>query len=425
MGSDRNGVMPAFAPAPAIALALAIASASASALAVSLPAGPAWAQEPLERGSVATLDEVGAHQVWIVDVLFAHSGLFDGDSGEMLAQIDSGTTLSPKPPLYSPTRGEFYAVEIDYARGRRGLRTDYVTIYDAHTVDVIGEVVLPTRTSESATSVAHVALLDDAHFLATFNQFPNTGVSITDLAARRFVGEVSTAGCAGIYPAGPRRFGMLCGNGVILDVELSKTGQLAGTGSSAVFFDVVEDAVMMSGARHGSRWLFPSFAGRIHEVDFAASPPTIESWSLLSDADREEGWRPGGKQPLALHRGTRRMYAIMHQGGAGTHKDPGPEIWVYDLAARERIARYEAPNFMAAFLGKQMGVEGGFTGWLLRSVLPGGGAHSIAVTQDDAPLLFARNQDLGVVAVLDGRSGEHLRDLHEVGLTGNRMVVPR
>jgi len=70
----------------------------------------------------ATLPPIGSHFVWVVDSVFQHSQLFDGDSGRMFATIDGGTTISPKPPLYAASRGEFYSVEIDYDRGRRGRR---------------------------------------------------------------------------------------------------------------------------------------------------------------------------------------------------------------------------------------------------------------------------------------------------------------
>jgi hypothetical protein len=51
-------------------------------------------------------------------------------------------------------------------------------------------------------------------------------------------------------------------------------------------------------------------------------------------------------------------------------------------------------------------------------VIPSDGAHTLVVTQDAAPLLFARNAEIGVIAVLDGRSGQHLRNLEEAGLAG-------
>jgi methylamine dehydrogenase heavy chain len=146
------------------------------------------------------------------------------------------------------------------------------------------------------------------------------------------------------------------------------------------------------------------------------------AWPLVG---KGETWRPGGLQHVALHRASGRLYVVVHEGGPGSHKDPGPEVWVFDVGKRERVGRFAMPNFTAAFLAATLGVGEGLVSWLLHRLLPGGGAHAIAVTQDDAPLLFARNADLGVVAVLDARTGEHVRNLDEAGLAGPTLEVPR
>ena len=106
----------------------------------------------------------------------------------------------------------------------------------------------------------------------------------------------------------------------------------------------------MAAVRSGTRWVFVSFEGHAHVVDFASDPPAVaQSWSLFSEADRAERWRVGGLQHLALHVATGRLYAIVHQGERGSHKAPGPEVWAFDLEKRERVARYALPNFMAAY----------------------------------------------------------------------------
>jgi len=379
-----------------------------------------------ETGSIATLPPIGDHWVWVPDRLLEHSLLYDGDSGDVLGTVDSNASITPKVPLVARTRGEIYSVDIDYSRGRRGTRTDFVTIYDATTLEVVGEVVLSHPTSESNASLAHAALLDGERFLVVFSQFPVTLASVVDLEERRVVEEVSLAGCAGLYASGRQRFATLCGNGSVLMAELDERGALQRTARSERFFNVVEDPVSMAGARVGSKWVFVSFAGFVHEVDFSGESPQAEPpWSLVDDRERSAEWRPGGLQQVALHQATQRLYVVMHQGGAGTHKDPGPEIWGYDLAQRRRVGRVEVPNLAADFLGPLLGLEtGGLSHRLLRWATPNPGAHAIAVTQDDHPLLFARNAELGLVAVLDPTTGEHLRNLEEAGVTGPTLGVP-
>ena len=368
----------------------------------------------------------GDHRVWVTDRIWQHSTLFDGDTGQVVGMIDApSVTVTPKLPMHARRRGEIYSADIAYSRGRRGERVDFITIYDDRTLSVAGEIILPTRTSDANTSIGYAALLDGERFLATFNQFPFASVSITDVGHRLFASEVVITGCAGIFPTGELAFATLCGDGTTAVVKLDAKGHGRVAAHSQHFFDPVEDPVSMAGVRWGTRWVFVSFEGHAHVVDFASDPPAVApSWSLFSAADRAERWRVGGLQYLALHAATDRLYAIVHQGERGSHKAPGPQVWVFDLAKRERVARYALPNFMAAYVAPRLGVErGGTFHWMLQSWTPSDGAHSLVVTQDAAPLLFVRNAEIGVVAVLDAKSGEHLRNLEDAGIAGATLGV--
>ena len=169
-----------------------------------------------------------------------------------------------------------------------------------------------------------------------------------------------------------------------------------------------------------SRGLEPAQAALANRRDF--SEPV--RW-LATDAEREAGWRPGGRQLAAANAELGRLYVLFHQGGPGTHKDPGAQIWVYDVAARERIATFAVPNLTAAFIVGQFGLgEEGFWPWLMHTMLPDEGGDTITVSRDAEPLVFVRHGERGAVAVLDGRTGEHLRTLTEVGLGGLRLEVP-
>lgn len=402
-------------------IAVAVATAAGAAL-LAIAAGAA---PPLETAGVATLSAPSAHWLWVPDRLLSHSMLFDGDSGEVLGMIDSAASLTPKPPLLSRGRGEIYSADIAYSRGLRGERIDFVSIYDAGTLSVTGEVMLPTRSAESNASLAYVELLGE-RFVAIFNQFPNASVSIVDVERRAFVEEIVITGCAGIYPVSERRFATLCGNGSALLVEIDESGHKAAFASGEPFFDVVTDPVFMAAGREGTRWTFVSFAGQVHSVEFAGDKPeATASWSLLGEGDRSEKWRPGGLQHVALHAPTGRLFVGMHQGGPGSHKDPGSEIWVWDLREHKRLHRFESPNLTAAFLGPFLDLpKEGFVETLVGWIVPPGGVHALAVSQDDAPLLFVRNAELGAVAVMDASTGETLRFLTEVGLAGPSLRVP-
>ncbi len=382
----------------------------------------AVAFEPETLGNIATLPSDRTHFVWVPDRLLGHSLLYDGQTGDVVATIDSPASLSPKSPLLAASRGEFYSVDLDYSRGRRGDRIDYVTIYDATTLEVTGEVVLPHRTSESNASLHHAALLDGDGFLVVFSQFPLPLATVVDLERRSVAAEIPMTGCAGVYATGARSFATLCGDGTVVQHQLAEDGRLASRIPSESFFDVVDDPAFMSAGRTGDTWHFVTFLGVVHGVRFAEDAATVTgSWSLVSDEERAAGWRPGGLQLVAAHAGAG-LYVVMHEGEPGSHKRAGPEIWRYDLATREREARIVVPNLAASFLATQLGLEAdGWAEWLLQLVVPPPGAHTIAISSDDAPLLFVRSAELGVVAVLDARTGEHLHDLDEAGLFGPQL----
>ncbi|MDB6043506.1 MAG: Amine dehydrogenase, partial [Gammaproteobacteria bacterium] len=119
-------------------------------------------------------------------------------------------------------------------------------------------------------------------------------------------------------------------------------------------------------------------------------------WSLLGSSDQAQQWRPGGLQQLAAHAGLNRLYSIMHRGGPETHKDPGREVWVYDLTKHTRIQRIAMKN----------------------------DAGSIQVTHDPKPLLFSAFIASTTLDVYDATSGAWLRSVEHVGTTPTILVTP-
>jgi len=417
----------ALLPAPARAASPSQPAQSAQPVAVQVPEASPGPIEPDEHGVVAQVPPgPSTHRLWVGDRLFRHSILFDGDSGRALGMVDTTFNLGGVAPYPNPVRGEIYVVEAVYDRGHRGRRTDYVTIYDNELLVPIGEIELPTKSAEVGHGIALAAVLDGGRFLAIFNQTPATSVTVVDLAARRFAGEIQTAGCGLIYPVGERRFGMLCGDGSALTVELSEDGASAVSRRGDRFFDVVEDPLTEKGVRDGEAWLFSSFEGNLYRIDFSKDVPVADApWPLTTASERAAGYRIGGNQHLALHRGSRRLYSLVHQGGPGSHKDAAENIWVYDADRHERIQTIHVDSLLPEFLRPYIGIESG--SWkdvLLDLVMPNPGVHSIVVTQDDEPLLFARNNEVGAIAILDAMTGTQLRAIEEAGISGGVMRLP-
>jgi methylamine dehydrogenase heavy chain len=185
-----------------------------------------------------------------------------------------------------------------------------------------------------------------------------------------------------VIPSGPNRVSSICESGALLTVTLDAQGHEASRAFSEVFFDPDKDPVFAQGVAETQGYAFLSFLGEVHEVDFSGAQPVIHKpWSLLAAADKAAHWRPGGMQIGAVHKRLNRLYVSMHQGGEGSHKEGGSEIWVFDLSTHQRVARWP----MAALK--------------LSSVL------AVQVSQDDAPLLFAAtdHSDLGVFDALTGK----------------------
>ncbi len=374
----------------------------------------------------------GPHWFWLSDIVLHRTALFDADSGDLLGQISSGSggVGFVIAPLFAPDHREIYLAETYYARGVRGARSDVVTVYDATTLAPLAEVGIPPHRAEYFPGNAANALSDDGRFMAVFNLTPVTSLSIVDVRARKFTTEVSTPGCSLVYGAGPRRFLMLCANGAALTVALDEAGGEARVERSEPFFDPQNDPVTEKAVRRGNEWLFVSFAGVVHPVDVSGETLRFgETWPLLDDEDREESWRIGGHQHLAVHAPSGRLYALMHRGGPDTHKAPGTEVWVYDVARRARVQRIPVMNPLASFVGQQLdlghrGRMGRFTAWLLATTLPNPGVERIFVTQDEHPVLVASASLPPTITVHDAMTGAVVREVSEPGLAASLLFAP-
>jgi methylamine dehydrogenase heavy chain len=186
--------------------------------------------------------------------------------------------------------------------------------------------------------MADSELTDDGRFLLIYNFTPAQSVTVVDAHSRALVGEIETAGCALDFPTGPRSFFSICADGTLLNVHLDDTGHATTRERTGRMFDVATDPVTEKGVRNGDTWQFVSYGGVMYPIQVTPTGLTLGTkWPLLTAAEQAEHWRPGGLQQLAVHTGLNRLYSIMHRGGPETHKDPGKEVWVYDLAKHTRV----------------------------------------------------------------------------------------
>ena len=360
-----------------------------------------YAELQPEPRRVATLPAVpGPHWVWVNDIVFAHmqtgqAYLINGMNGKFLGALSTGRAHLAL--AYPRDYSEMYVAESHLARTTRGERTDVVVIYDPQTLSPVAEVLIPPKRAESVPTLHHVTLSDDDRFLLIYNFDPAQSVSVVDVKARKFVGEIETSGCALIYPSGPQRFHMLCADGTMLNVAFDDVGNVVSKVRTAQFFDPDADFILEKAVRDRDRWLFTSDQSNIYPVDVSGAIPEFGApWPLLNDEQRAHGWRIGGTQLLAVHVQTRRLFVLMHQGGADTSKHPGNEVWMYNLDTKQHLQRFE-----------------------LESI-----ATSIQVSQDPAPLLYTVFGGGPGLQVYDAQTGTHLRTVTELGANPTVLQTP-
>jgi methylamine dehydrogenase heavy chain len=352
--------------------------------------------EPEPVGVVETLPgEYPDHWLMVHDAAFPYllegrvhvlDPLAEGLSGQVKGMITASFFAAYQ---RSAVRNEHYVMESFFSRGGRGgERTDFVTIWDPASLTVTAEIEVPAKRISGMPKVTMTGLLGGDRFLGVYNFTPAQSVSIIDLEKRTFVGEVMTPGCGFVLPNGERSFTSLCSNGTMLTSHLDTNGKPAGTSRTEKWFDANDDPIFETAVVVDDIAYFPTFTGEILPVDVSEREVEAgERWPLAQN-DEEASWRPGGaKLIVADSSGT--GYVLMHpDGGEGTHKNGGGEVWVYDLARGERLARLALTN------------------WGLSLATSGSG---------EGRLLFVTNVEMGIdVYSLPG--GEHLKTLTSGGI---------
>jgi methylamine dehydrogenase heavy chain len=339
------------------------------------------------------------HWVWVNDFVFPHMSdgmayLVDGDSGRYLGTLSTGYSYAHL--LLSRDGKLIYSPETYFSRGTRGTRTDVVTLYDPGTLKPLGEIPIPPKRSSNLPMIANAVLTDDERFLLIYNFNPAQSVTVVDTKTRKFVREVETPGCALVYPTGPRSFFSVCGDGSLSLVNLDDAGA-AQQQRTQPLFDLTADPVTEKAVRVGNIWYFVSFAGRIYPLEAGPRQASMGApWWLTSDVERKANWRPGGVQQLAVNSKQGRLYAIMHRGGIETHKDPGKDVWVFDLPTGRRLQQFSLKGL----------------------------STSIQLSTDAQPLLFSIFMDGTDLDIYDASNGKLLRTVDHIGTTPTIMVTP-
>jgi methylamine dehydrogenase heavy chain len=280
----------------------------------------------------------------------------------------------------SPDHKEFYTADTFYSRGVQGDRTDVITIYDATHLSRSGEIAISNKRQLALADPTSMSVTTDGRFLLLLNLTPATSVTAVDLQGKKVAGEIQTPGCSEILMLGAREFASVCADGSMLTTQFDDSAKATSQKRTVKpFFDVEKDPVFQLPALMDKKAYFVSYHGMVYPMDLGSSPAEPgDPWSMLSDKEKTDGWRPGGWQPVAGYAPGHLIFVLMHQGGEWTQKSAGPEVWVYDLKTHKRVNRIPLPAK----------------------------SNAIRVSQDDNPLLFAlvtSESQLQVFSALKGR----------------------
>jgi len=304
--------------------------------------GAARAQLPADQMTSYKLGAPQPHWAYILDSMFmaptvSKVHIVDLDSWKQLGEIDGGAYGNFE---YSPTKPELYTIDTFYSRAWHGTRLDAVTIFDAHTLAYEGEIRIPPKRIMIVPKINSTGVTPDGRFMMVFNLTPSTSVSVVDLNARKFVGEIETGGCVQVLIAGNRKFASMCPDGSLLTVQLDDAGKLQSRKQSSPFFDPSKDPVLDQPVIVGTTAYFDSYHGQLYAVDLSGDTAHAQAaWALTTDTDKKDNWRPGGWLSIAASEKADSLYVLMHQGGEWTHKQPGKEVWVFDTARKARTGR--------------------------------------------------------------------------------------
>jgi methylamine dehydrogenase heavy chain len=357
---------------------------------------PAAAELPVEKVTVAQMPPDNGHRLYLPDFAVAHGvdgkvHVVDGDTFRTLGMFSNGSfgvfqVAADGHTLYNATTY--------FSRGDHGDRSEVLEFYDPAKLVPTGEVILPPKRAQASGIGALMAESAGGAYLFIQNATPATSVTVVDIARRRVLTEIPTAGCYGIYPsvAEPARFSTLCGDGAVVTIGFDASGKELSRRGSEVLFDPDADPIFLTGVQAGTRTIFVSFLGNVHEIDMSGPVATqLLPWSIQASVAHSAGWRPGGVQPLAYAAATGQLYVGMHPDGQeGSHKQPATEIWKVDVARHAVVARGRAD-----------------------------GAVGLEVSHEALPVLFAVDGDSGAVTSYDGdtlaRRGESRPHLLEYG----------
>jgi len=348
-----------------------------------------------EIPSVGTLDTVQPH--WV----FVNRGngqdgtrIFDGDSGKMRGMVNM---YGQDSFAFDPLGKNFYVAQTIWSKLDRGARQDNLLAYDARSLKLVAEVSIPGRML-IGNRTHNLVITSDGKRALIYNMQPSSSVNVVDLEKHAFEQKIELPGCATMFTNTVNGFSALCSNGTLATVAME--GAKPTITRSARFFNATEDPIFDTSIldpKTGKATML-SYSGMITPVQLGATPQIGTPWSLQQAAfmrkatytPMDVNWMPGGRQPIAVHHATGRIFVLMHMGEYWSEYESAQEIWVLDGNSHKLIRRHALSNELK---GKLV---------------------NIAVSQDNDPQLYASDGS-GNTFVLDPQTMEKKRSWDNSG----------
>jgi methylamine dehydrogenase heavy chain len=348
-----------------------------------------------EVPSVTTLDPVQPH--WV----FVNRGngqdgtrIFDGDTGKMKGMVNM---YGQDSFAFDPMGRNFYVAQTIWSKLDRGIRQDMLLVYDVKTLKLTSEIAIPGRML-IGNRTHNLVITSDGRRALIYNMQPSSSVNVVDLDKRAFERKIELPGCATMLTNTINGFSALCSNGTMATVAMD--GDKPAITRSAPFFSATEDPIFDTSIldpKTGKATLL-SYSGLITPVTLGAAPKIGAAWSLQQAAFMRKGtytpmdvnWMPGGRQPIAVHHASGRIFVLMHMGEYWSEYEPAQEIWVLDGNSHRLIGRHA--------------LDGELKDKLV----------NIAISQDGAPQVYVSDGS-GNTFVLDAQTLEKKQKMENSG----------
>src|SRR5471032_2046782 len=308
-----------------------------------------------EVPSVGVLPPVQPHWVFVnrgggVD----GTRIFDGDTGKMKGMVNM---YGQDSFAFDPMGRNFYVAQTIWSKLDRGTRQDVLLAYDVRSLKLTSEITIPGRML-IGNRTHNLVITADGKKALVYNMQPSSSVNVVDLATRAFESKIELPGCATMFTNLINGFSALCSNGTLATVAMD--GAKPAITRSAPFFNATEDPIFDTSIidpKTGKATLM-SYSGLIRPVTLGAAPKIGASWSLQQAAFMRKGaytamyvnWMPGGRQPIAVHHATGRIYVLMHMGEYWSEYEPAAEIWVLDGNTHKLIGRHALGDLKDKFV---------------------------------------------------------------------------